>query len=770
MIITRIDRAMDAGGAPLVPLAEPRSGTRWRRTVDEGLDPRIAWSLTAGYAVAITAVALGLSGTGLVNALVGTATIALAVGVRLNRPQLSWPFWGFVTAGVFWAVAGAAREATGSTGDLTAGRSLLPDAIALPGYAFYGVGLVALIRARDGRNRGALTDAVVVSIGGFLLSWQFLISRTLSDESVSPLARGAIIIYPVLDCAFVALACRLAFTSVNRLPVHGLLLVGMCGLLVGDVSYVFDELHLVDLGARRDLGYAVAAAAMGAAGLHPSVRALHLRGTVSRRALPTGRAMLLAGSMLLPAALFIFGFGHESTRALPFQIGVIALAVVATCRLLDSVRNQNLAADALAWQAEHDALTGIPNRKAIMQCIDDRIADRTSPQVIAYFDLDHFKNVNDALGHVVGDQLLIEVARRLRSHLAECVVLGRIGGDEFVAVCDQDAIPEDALAELIRSALDRSFVVGGFEASIRASIGITVASGERGADAILRDADTAMYCAKDVGRNTYSVFSDDMRVQVERRIRTERELRGALERGGELRAWFQPIHDLTTNDIVGFEALCRWVTPTGVVPPNQFITVAEDTGLIVEVGSVMLDQACEAIARARRETGRDLFVSVNVSARQLVDDGIVCVVAEMLARHQLAGEALCLEITESIMVNDQNLERLRALCRLGVWLAVDDFGTGYSSLSYLRHMPISKVKIDKSFVDDIATGDPSIMLAILSMAHSLGLTCIAEGVEHPEQADRMRVLGCDSAQGYLWARPVPVDQLDSLLRTPVAVT
>ena len=195
--------------------------------------------------------------------------------------------------------------------------------------------------------------------------------------------------------------------------------------------------------------------------------------------------------------------------------------------------------------------------------------------------------------------------------------------------------------------------------------------------------------------------------------------------------------------------------------------MAEDTGLIVEVGAVMLDQACEAIARARRETGRDLFVSVNVSARQLVDDGIVCVVAETLARHQLDGEALCLEITESIMVNDQNVERLRALCRLGVWLAVDDFGTGYSSLSYLRHMPVSKVKIDKSFVDDIATGDPSIMLAILSMAHSLGLTCIAEGVERPEQAERMRVLGCDSAQGYLWSRPVPVEQLDSLLRPPV---
>ena len=216
-------------------------------------------------------------------------------------------------------------------------------------------------------------------------------------------------------------------------------------------------------------------------------------------------------------------------------------------------------------------------------------------------------------------------------------MLGRIGGDEFVAICDSDEVCGDVLAAHIRSALTSSFVVGGFEASTSASIGITVTSGERDADAILRDADTAMYHAKDSGRNTWAVFSDDMRVEVERRIRTERELREALERGGELCAWFQPVHDLVTNEIIGFEALARWVTPTGIVAPNQFIAVAEDTGLITQVGALVLDQACAAIASARRTSGRDLFVSVNVSARQLVDDSIIRVVADTLARHQLAG-------------------------------------------------------------------------------------------------------------------------------------
>ncbi len=733
-----------------------------------GLHPRYAWWLVALYSVAALAVAVGFAGTGIASVMIMLSTVALAVGVRLNRPTLSWPFWGFVTAGLCWLVASAAREVAGTGDDLASGAAIAADAIALPGYVAYGAGLVALIRARDGRNRGAVTDAAVVAIAGFLLSWQFIVSRTLETEGFSPIAQVSTVLYMVLDCAFVALACRLAFTSGRRLCVHVLLLVGMSGLLVGDLTYLIDGLDVVDFGARRDLGYMVAAAAMGAAGLHPSIRDVHLRADVARRALPTGRAILLAISMLLPAALFIYGIDDAAVRTVPFQIGVVALAAAATYRLLDSVRTQNLAADTLAWQAAHDALTGLPNRHAITAFVNARAAERDGEHVIAYFDLDHFKNINDALGHLIGDQLLVAVAHRLRDHLPDDVALGRIGGDEFVAVCNVDDVGPDWLAAHIRAALARPFLVSGFEASTTASIGITVTSGERDADALLRDADTAMYTAKEAGRNTYAVFSEGMRVEVERRIHTERELRETLERGGELCAWFQPVLDLGTDDVVGFEALARWVTPTGIVPPSQFIQVAEDTGLITEVGAVILEQACSAIAQARRATGRDLFVSVNVSARQLADDGIIDLVAQTLARHDLAGDALCLEITESIMVNDENVARLRSLCRLGVWLAVDDFGTGYSSLSYLSRMPISKVKIDKSFVDDIAHGDPSIMVAILSMAHSLGLTCIAEGVEYEEQARRMRELGCDSAQGYLWAKPAPVDQLDALINRSFA--
>ncbi len=732
-----------------------------------GLGPRAAWWLVAVYAVAAAAVALDVAGAGTSAVLIVTSTIALIVGIRINRPALAWPFWGFVVAGVFWMFAAVTRDVTGSTGDLTANRSLLPDLFALPGYAAYGVGLMAILRSRDGRNRGALTDAVIVAVAGFLLAWEFVIARTLQVDEASPIAQGAIVVYPVLGCAFVALACRLAFVSGRRIPVHGFLLVAMIGLLIGDVSYAIDELGILDLGHRRDLGYIVTAAAMGAAALHPSVRELHVRGTSSRRALPTARATLLAISLLLPSLLFIYGIDDPAVRALPFQLGVVVLAVIATFRLLDSVRDQNTAADTLSWQADHDGLTGLPNRNAINTAINERVSNVSGDLVIAYFDLDHFKNINDALGHVYGDQLLVAVARQLREQLPDHIVLGRIGGDEFVAVCDCDSVDADRLAQHILRILATPFHVGGFEASATASIGITVARGGRNADALLRDADTAMYRAKDAGRNTYAVFSDDMRDRVERRIRIERELRDALERGGEVRAWFQPLHDLDTGRVIGFEALARWITPSRIVPPLEFIDVAEDTGLITELGAQIIEQACATIAHVRQQSGCELFVTVNVSARQLVDDGIVHLVTEALSRHGLPGSALCLEITESIMVNEKNVERLRALCRLGVWLAVDDFGTGYSSLSYLHRMPISKVKIDKSFIDDIATGDPSIMVAILSMAHSLGLTCVAEGVETRDQAVRLRALGCDSAQGYLWSKPVPAETLTELVGSPV---
>jgi diguanylate cyclase (GGDEF)-like protein len=731
--------------------------------------PRIAWAFAAAYGVVMVAVAAGLAGTAVAGALIAGSALAIAIGMRLNRPALSWPFWGFVVAGVFWMFAAAARSATGSTGDLTGGRSILPDVLALPGYGAYGVGLCAMVRARDGRNRGALIDAMVVSVAGFLLAWQFLISKTLSSSGVSSVAQGSIVVYPVLGCAFVALACRLAFASSSRLPVHGFLLLGMVGLLIGDVMYVLEELAIVELGARRDLGYMLAAAATGAAGLHPSTRAMQVRVPHHGRPLPMARAALLALSMLLPAGLFIYGIDTAAVRALPFQLGAIALAGIASIRLLDSVRTQNIAADTLSWQAGHDSLTGLPNRNTVTTFINEMLHERGRELVIAYFDLDQFKHVNDALGHAFGDRLLVGVADRLRGRLPEPVVLGRIGGDEFVAIGDAEFVTPEELAAYIQSALAHPFIVDGLAASTSASIGLTLSCGERDADAILRDADTAMYQAKESGRDTARLFSDDMRVQVERRMLVERSLRDALERGGELSAWFQPVIDLDSEETVGFEALARWITPGGPISPVEFIGVAEEAGLIGQLGALVLDQACAGIARARRRTGRDLFVAVNVSVRQLADDSIVDVVADTLSRHQLPGDALCLEITESIMVNDHNIERLYALRRLGVWLAVDDFGTGYSSLSYLRRMPVAKVKIDKSFVDDIGHGDSSIMVAILSMAHSLGLSCVAEGVEHEEQARRMRELGCDSAQGYLWAAPAPIDRALAALApaTPV---
>jgi diguanylate cyclase len=744
---------------------DARFGAGVRRRIelgDRALAPRVAWSYAGACTIVATLVVLGLVGRQAGDVLIASTTIALIVGIRRNRPQLSWPMWTLVAAGMCFVAAAVARSLGAAFDDPSSTEWMIADAFAFAGYLAYGAGLVGMIRARS-HDRAELTDAVVVGIAGFVLAWQFLISSALDSDRISSLAQMSVVLFTVVDCAVVALACRLAFDSATRLTVHVMMLVGMVGLLIGDVASVIAVLDVADVGPLTDLGYMLAAVAIGTGALHPSVRQLHTREPATRRALPVGRAVLLASSLLLPAAVLVFANANTAVDDLPYQAAILVLAVVATYRLIESVRAQNVAADALGWQAAHDGLTGLPNRTAIVAHLDSKRAMTGSGLVIAYFDLDQFKHVNDALGHVFGDRLLVAVATRLRERLPESVVFGRVGGDEFVAVGDMDEISSHELAAYVRSALAHPFDIGGAVTSTSASVGITLSFGERDADAILRDADTAMYRAKAAGRGMYRVFSPDMRVQAERRMHTERMLRDALARGGELHAWFQPVVDLDTGELNGFEALARWTSLDGPVSPAQFIAVAEDAGLIGEVGAVILDQACAGIATARALTGRDLFVAVNVSARQLADDTIVSVVEAALARHGLPGGALCIEITESLMVTDSNIDRLHALRRLGAWIALDDFGTGYSSLSYLRRMPVTKVKIDKSFVDDVETGNTSIMSAILAMTHSLGLTCIAEGVERESQAVRLRELGCTAAQGYLWGRPAPIDEAIALL-------
>jgi diguanylate cyclase (GGDEF)-like protein len=383
---------------------------------------------------------------------------------------------------------------------------------------------------------------------------------------------------------------------------------------------------------------------------------------------------------------------------------------------------------------------------------------------VLFLDLDDFKLVNDGWGHETGDRLLCEVADRLRHAVRPGDLVARLGGDEFTVLCEGVSGEREALAiaQRLHHAFDEPFEIAGQRRLVRASIGCRVARGGGAAEALLRDADVAMYQAKDKGRNRVELYSEETRKRIVRRLEIEQELRAALEIGG-LSVHYQPVVDLLTGRVVGIEALARWAhARLGDISPAEFIPVAEESGLIGPLGSFVLGETCRRLA-AWRSQGLKLAATVNVSARQLEDPGFADDVAGHLGSAGLPPSSLCLELTESALMGAGAEPRhvLASLKGLGVYVAIDDFGTGYSSLASLKRLPVEVVKVDRSFVDGLGTDgeDSAIVAAILSLAHAMGLHVIAEGVETPLQAAELVALGCTVGQGFLWSPAVPADQL-----------
>ena len=384
-----------------------------------------------------------------------------------------------------------------------------------------------------------------------------------------------------------------------------------------------------------------------------------------------------------------------------------------------------------------------------------------------FIDLDNFKVVNDSLGHGVGDELLRQIASRLRHVTRDSDRLARFGGDEFVVFVDGGVDPA-VVAERLRRAVQAPVVVDGHELVITASIGFAV-NVEAGltADDLLRDADAAMYRAKAAGRDRIEAFTVDTRSASVAALRTSTELRRGLERG-EVVPYFQPIVDLDGGRVVGFEVLARWLHPErGLLLPGQFLPMAEDAGLMVELGGCVLRDSLAKLAhwRAVGLQFADCSLAVNVATQQLVDGDFLHVVREALGETGIDADSLWLEITETALMADTEAAAvsLRQLRSLGLHLSVDDFGTGYSSLTYLKRFPVEAIKVDRSFVSGLGleSDDTSIVEAVVRLGHSLGLSVVAEGVETPLQLNRLRYLGCDKAQGYLFGRPRPADITES---------
>lgn len=431
----------------------------------------------------------------------------------------------------------------------------------------------------------------------------------------------------------------------------------------------------------------------------------------------------------------------------------------------------------LIHAATHDVLTGLPNRSLLLNRLESELAQAATDDgqvAVLFVDLDNFKLVNDSLGHDSGDELLCEVARRIRACVGESGIVSRIGGDEFVILYPH-AIggAEEELAARMLVAVAEPVRIGSREVVTSASIGVASCGlGAQSVEQLLRDADTALYAAKDRGRNCMVRFNQELHARVARRMQIESDLRMAL-RAKQLFVHYQPQVSLVTGQLVGVEALARWKHPVyGMVTPAEFIPIAEDSRLICELGRQVLHCACLQLAEwTAASPARPLSMTVNVSPRQLADPNFITEVQAIIRQAGVSPSSLCLELTESALTHSETeiLATLKQLHAMGIYVAIDDFGTEYSSLARLRDLPIEVLKIDRSFIDGLPTepGDTAIVSSILSLAFAMGKHVIAEGIERVDQALALRSMGCPVAQGYLFSVPVEASRIASMRDQPL---
>ena len=448
-------------------------------------------------------------------------------------------------------------------------------------------------------------------------------------------------------------------------------------------------------------------------------------------------------------------------------------------QLQQEIEERELAQSQLVHDALHDALTGLPNRTLLMERIHQALKRRRQESeafiAILFIDLDRFKSINDSLGHAVGDQLLIQITERLQSCIREGDTVARLGGDEFIVLldglfCTQDAV---VIAERILHKFEIAFHLETHTVFSGASIGIVATDNKQAeGSALIRDADIAMYQAKNSGKSRYVIFDSTMYTQRVELLELEQDLRLALERH-ELSLYYQPIVELETCQLKGLEALIRWHHPVrGMIAPNHFIPLAEDTGLIVPIGKRILEIACRQLSQLKREfpKAQDIKVSINLACKQLKDDDFVGAIDHALKEAQLPGHSLRLEITETTLMDSSEamVNILRQLRQRGIEISLDDFGTGYSSLSYLPRLPLDTLKIDQSFVRAMGheKEDLEIVRTIIALAHTLNMNVIAEGIELASNVQQLTTLGCDLGQGYFFSKPMHFDDIRTLFSEP----
>ena len=730
---------------------------------------RRAWLifLVAGLGLAAGAALIGdehtiqpaLTGCGL------AAVLAIVAGIRINRPARRAP-WLLLAGCTFLTTAGNVLIQRG--GDTAFAGQLLTAAGSFAGF----IGFATLVRGRiPGGDRPALLDAAILASGMGVLIWAFGFAPYVVAARQSSFVSAAFF-YPALIA--LAMVARTWFLTGAHRPATRLIVLLV---IASNLILVLDLVRGVT-GDGRLTGPMVLAdfaelVFMGAAALHPSMALSPERQPPDLRRMSRGRIVALTAALLVnPATLAIELSGGQTIDPAPYLIGGVLIGVLVIARLTDalrqlgdSLRERESLMALLQHQALYDELTSLPNRNLFSERLAADFAGQGPGRVLAVLliDLDDFKAVNDSYGHETGDALLVAVGQRLRSAIREGDTAARLGGDEFVIAlpnCPDSLVPV-RVGERVLAFLGKPYDIGGHRLIVRATVGVAIAGRtDRTADDLVRNADVAMYLAKGRGKGRLEVFEPSMQVSAMTQLQLRADLDVAIA-AGDLRLHYQPIVELETGRTVGFEALVRWLRDGRLVPPREFIPLAESSGLIGPLTDWVVNEACRTVAPWGRLGDRP-WVSVNLSSSQLLRQDIVTRLERTLADTGLPADRLVLEITESSLL-DIDLARpaIERLSQAGIRLAIDDFGTGYSALSYLARLPIDIVKIDRSFVMALEQAGPeeAIASAIIALARRLGLTTVGEGIETAAQLAQLSALGCNLGQGYLLGRPAAAEHV-----------
>jgi diguanylate cyclase (GGDEF)-like protein len=697
------------------------------------------------------------------------AAAAIMIGVRINRPARPVP-WRLMGLCLFMSAIGTPLISA-------------PGAIGLVGQALTGigatiglVGFVRLIRGRvPGGDRPALIDAAIIASGTGVVVWAFGFAPYILAARQSSIV-AAILFYPLLLA--LSVVARMWFIGGAHRSATRLIVLA---ILATNAIIVIDMVGSHTGGGPLTGVYLLASFAMytllATAALHPTMAIDAERQSAGHNGIGRRRLVALTAALLVnPATLAIqVTAGHQVDPA-PYLIGGAIIGVLVIARLAHAMRmlaeslsERESLMELLRRQALFDSLTSLPNRSLFSERLTASYANRSSERMLAVLllDIDDFKSVNDSYGHDAGDALLVAVGQRLRGAIRDGDTAARLGGDEFVIALANfnDPTVPTRVAERVLAMLSEPFDCGGHRLTMRASIGVAVAGADdRTADDLVRNADIAMYLAKSRGKGRFEMFEPSMHQAAMNQLELRTGLAVAIT-DGELRLHFQPVIDLRTGATVGYEALVRWLRNGRLIPPLDFIPVAESSGLIGALTDWVLGEAVRTTVDWGRPNDRP-WVSVNLSPSQLIRQDLVARLSKTLEESGMMPERVVIEVTESALLDiDVARPAIERLSALGVRVAIDDFGIGYSALSYLARLPIDIVKIDRSFVSALQRSGPeeAIAAAIIALARRLGLTTVGEGIETAAQLEQLRTLGCDLGQGFHLARPSAAEDLPKAL-------